>query len=232
MATKSNIYRSIKQGLVHPNILFTAAYLLFSAEVCTGALKNKPNGYSAHVPLLSLAAKPVDQLDTMERLAQFEVNPYWLDLCHANRSPLSINVSTPSSKLISEKVAAGEIAPKKVAVVPSVEEERIAGSAGVVKQPTEVAAEGLAASISSPETHKDFDNVNPSDKTIKITFNPIQPKKFGIKSLAPVVTKCFAANATLSNSLPALDVPTDNRSVDKANKNDAPQDVQEHKIIQ
>ncbi|WP_130721365.1 hypothetical protein [Cardinium endosymbiont of Bemisia tabaci] len=43
-------YKSIKKGLISPNILFPAAYLLFSAEICSSSPKDKPrngigNGY-------------------------------------------------------------------------------------------------------------------------------------------------------------------------------------------
>ncbi|MGI2299525.1 hypothetical protein [Candidatus Cardinium hertigii] len=65
MAYKFNKIKSIKKGLIGPNILFPAAYLLFSAEVCTGGAKNKPTNQMGRT-LSSLAAKPVAHLDKIE----------------------------------------------------------------------------------------------------------------------------------------------------------------------
>ncbi|MGI2299528.1 hypothetical protein [Candidatus Cardinium hertigii] len=213
MKINFNKNKSIKQGLVVPNILFTAAYLLFSADVCTRMPNYKLSSYSTNAPLLSLAAKPVDPLDTIEGLSEFEVNPYWLALYRTTRSPLSISVSTPSSKLAPEKVATGEIARAKVpvAVAPLGEEE---GIEGVVKEPTEGAVEELAVSKSN---------------NIKIT--PINYRRKRMISLKPVFTECFGEHATLSSSLSALDVPTDNRSLDQPIENNAIKDPQEEKRI-
>ncbi|MGI2298933.1 hypothetical protein ACRRVB_04085 [Candidatus Cardinium hertigii] len=71
MAYKFNTLKSIKKGLIGPNILFPAAYLLFSAEVCTGGAKNKPSNQMGQVLHASLSAKPVVLQDkVVENLEQ------------------------------------------------------------------------------------------------------------------------------------------------------------------
>ncbi|MGI2298928.1 hypothetical protein ACRRVB_04060 [Candidatus Cardinium hertigii] len=69
MATKYNTCKFIKQGLVHPNILFTAAYLVFSAEVCTSSSKHRSrngigNGY--------VATPKVKQINKIEEIIDSE----------------------------------------------------------------------------------------------------------------------------------------------------------------
>ncbi|MGI2257261.1 hypothetical protein ACRRVD_01670 [Candidatus Cardinium hertigii] len=234
MPYKFNTLKSIKKGLIAPNILFPAAYLLFSAEVCTGSLKNKRSSQSANAPLLSLAAKPVDQLNTIEELSQFEDNPYWsaewLSLNPCTRfSPAPVEglpeVEEGTTKVPVEKPVQ---APAERAKERSAEEVTVEPSAAV----EEKLIKQVAASTPSLERGQEFDGVNDSGKTIgsKPTFNciNIKPRKYIELSLA----NYFPTFSPISNGLVVLDPSTDNRSVDQAMENDATKYDQEQKIIQ
>ncbi|CDG49494.1 WH2 domain-containing protein [Cardinium endosymbiont of Bemisia tabaci] len=66
MAYKFNKIKSFKKGLIGPNILFPAAYLLFSAEICTSSPKHKSrngigNGY--------IATPQVNQTNKIEEIS-------------------------------------------------------------------------------------------------------------------------------------------------------------------
>jgi len=74
MAYKFNKLKSIKKGLIGPNILFPAAYLLFSAEVCTGRGTNNPGHPMQQVLRSSLPVNPVDPLDMKKDLERAEGN--------------------------------------------------------------------------------------------------------------------------------------------------------------
>ncbi|CCM09788.1 protein of unknown function [Cardinium endosymbiont cEper1 of Encarsia pergandiella] len=93
MTPKFNILKSIKQVLIGSNILFPVAYLLFSAEVCSGGmLKNQPSNKISHTPPLSLAAKPVDQLNNIEGVAEADPNTDLLDLFHRDQSVIPVKI--------------------------------------------------------------------------------------------------------------------------------------------
>jgi len=259
MACKFNKYKSIHKGV--PNIAFMAAYLLFSAEVCTGPLKNRPSSHISNLLPLSLAAKPVDQLDTIEELAQFEGNADWLHLYHANRLGLSVNVSTASSKLPLVPIASGAKIPKKLAVAPIVgegiapdppvavvplEEEGIASDPPVevvpleeegilVKAsevPIEVAEEGVAQSTSSPETRQESDNVHHVDQNI--SSKPVFNRIELRKAVWIPLAPFFSEDfgTHSTNGIVTLDLPGDNRLLGQPMENDATENVQEQKIIQ
>ncbi|MGI2262334.1 hypothetical protein ACRRVA_03470 [Candidatus Cardinium hertigii] len=72
MAYKFNTLKCIKKGLIGPNILFPAAYILFSAEVCTGGAKNKPVDRMQQVLRTALPVNSVDQLDMKKNLESAE----------------------------------------------------------------------------------------------------------------------------------------------------------------
>ncbi|MGI2299527.1 WH2 domain-containing protein [Candidatus Cardinium hertigii] len=66
MQNKFHKYKSISKELMSPNILFTAAYLLFSAEICTSSPKHKSrngigNGY--------IATPQVNQTNKIEEIS-------------------------------------------------------------------------------------------------------------------------------------------------------------------
>ena len=67
MACKFNTYKSIYKGV--PNILFTAAYLLFSAELCTSSPKDKPRNGTGN---RSLAIDQVKQIYKIEAISDLE----------------------------------------------------------------------------------------------------------------------------------------------------------------
>ncbi|CCM09791.1 protein of unknown function [Cardinium endosymbiont cEper1 of Encarsia pergandiella] len=62
MASKYNIYKSITQGLVGPNILFPAVYLLFSAEICTSSPKDKPRNGIGNEYVATLQVKQTNKI--------------------------------------------------------------------------------------------------------------------------------------------------------------------------
>ncbi|MGI2257260.1 WH2 domain-containing protein [Candidatus Cardinium hertigii] len=69
MASKHNKYKFITQGLVGPNILFPAVYLLFSAEICTSSPKDKPrNGIGNRY----VATPQVNQMNKIEEINDSE----------------------------------------------------------------------------------------------------------------------------------------------------------------
>ncbi|MGI2298931.1 hypothetical protein ACRRVB_04075 [Candidatus Cardinium hertigii] len=110
MAVKFNTVKSIKQALIGPNILFSAAYLLFSAEVCTGGMsKNQPSSQINHIPRSSLAGKPVDQMNNVEGLEEASFNTYGLGLYQ----------SVIPDKIGKHEVLNDLVAPKKKVVLVS-----------------------------------------------------------------------------------------------------------------
>ncbi|MGI2257262.1 hypothetical protein ACRRVD_01675 [Candidatus Cardinium hertigii] len=120
MAYKFNTLKSIKQALIAPNILFPAAYLLFSAEVCTRTPKYQPIRNSANASLLPLTAKPVVQLNAIEGLETSTGNGDRLEAAKPVSHLDEIESLEPSTGNTDELEAVKPVADLNPDVVPSV----------------------------------------------------------------------------------------------------------------
>mgnify|MGYP000923169501 CR=1 FL=1 len=105
MTPKFHTLKSIKQALIGPNILFSSAYLLFSAEVCTRTAKNRSSSYRANTSLLSLSTNPGSNLDAIKGLSPSPSNQ------DGSVESFPVNVSIIS--LTSEADSAAEEAVKR-----------------------------------------------------------------------------------------------------------------------
>jgi len=93
MTIKFNAFKSIKQALIGTNIVFPAVYILFSAEVCSrGIPKNQPSSQISRTAPVSLADKPIGQLEELE---DADPNRYALDLFHRDQSVIPVQIRKP-----------------------------------------------------------------------------------------------------------------------------------------
>ncbi|MGI2298930.1 hypothetical protein ACRRVB_04070 [Candidatus Cardinium hertigii] len=198
MSCTFNTLKSIKKGLISSNILFSAVYLLFSAEVCTRNNKNRSVSYKTNASPLGWPSEPVPSPDAIKGMEPSAGNG------DGSVESLSVNrsvVSLPSEALAVEKASelessATEVEKTEAALAVSKASEAVSAA----KKEAEVIAK---ASVEAEVAKKEAEVIAKASVEAEVAVKALAAAKPVVKLVASAAVKKEAVAA--ANSVSRLD---------------------------
>ena len=194
MSSVSNTLKYIKQGLLSSNILFPAAYLLFSAEVCTRMAKDRSSNHIANASLLPLTAKPVVQLNVIEGMEPSAGNGDRLEAAKPVSHLDEIEGLEPSTGNTDELEAVKPVTDLNPDVVPSV------GNGDALEAVNPVVQPEVEKSLSGSEANTDRLKADRANLTYQARTDGHKPERDSNCNQVSQCAESFSQNRSVASS--------------------------------